>query len=214
MSSVRRLLVLCVATLVLASCGTSGRELRPVSDDASGPERTTSSTVAPPPTDEGQLLPGDEVAAPAELLVLESPAWEPGGSIPVTYTCEGENLAPPLAWSGVPDDAASLALVVTDPDAGGFVHRVLTGLDPDRTTLDEGEVPDGAVDGRSSGGDGWIAFCPPPGEQHVYHFTLLVLPDGATVPDPDAEPTAAVGTLEDQAVLRALLTGSVTRDES
>ena len=50
-------------------------------------------------------------------LEIRSAAFQPGGEIPARHTCEGEDLSPPLAWSGVPAGAKGLALVVDDPDA-------------------------------------------------------------------------------------------------
>jgi len=78
---------------------------------------------------------GDDVTEPARTapatLVLTSPAFEDGGTVPQRYTCTGRNESPPLQWSGVPDDAGSLALVVTDPDAPGgtYVHWIVFNLD-------------------------------------------------------------------------------------
>jgi Raf kinase inhibitor-like YbhB/YbcL family protein len=65
-------------------------------------------------------------------LELTSPAFEHGRSIPRKHTCEGEDVSPPLAWSGVPQGTASLALVVDDPDAPGgtFTHWRAWGIDP------------------------------------------------------------------------------------
>ncbi len=77
---------------------------------------------------------------------LTSPAFAQGDPIPVEFTCDGKNVSP-LAWSGLPEEALALALVVEDLDAPGgtFVHWVLYGLDPARSGLDRGEVP-AAVD--------------------------------------------------------------------
>jgi hypothetical protein len=54
-------------------------------------------------------------------MTLNSPAFQQNGHIPSKYTCEGEDVSPPLAWEGVPDGAKSLALIIDDPDAG--LHR-------------------------------------------------------------------------------------------
>ncbi len=55
---------------------------------------------------------------------LTSSAFANDGSIPRKYSCDGEDVSPPLAWDGVPADAKALALIVDDPDARGWVHWV------------------------------------------------------------------------------------------
>jgi phosphatidylethanolamine-binding protein (PEBP) family uncharacterized protein len=50
-------------------------------------------------------------------FTLISPAFEPNGEIPSRYTCEGENISPPLEWSGAPDKTESFVLTLEDPDA-------------------------------------------------------------------------------------------------
>ena len=78
-------------------------------------------------------------------MTLKSPAFSPSGPIPAKYTCDGEETSPPLEWSGVPDRALSLALIVDDPDAPDpaapkrrFVHWVLYNIPPDARGLSEG----------------------------------------------------------------------------
>ncbi len=75
---------------------------------------------------------------------LTSTAFADGGAIPVKYTCEGRDVSPPLAWSGVPAGAKSLALIVDDPDAPDpaapkltWVHWVLYNMPPDAGALAE-----------------------------------------------------------------------------
>ncbi|HEX2028478.1 MAG TPA: YbhB/YbcL family Raf kinase inhibitor-like protein, partial [Nitriliruptorales bacterium] len=77
----------------------------------------------------GQDAPRVDTSAPASID-LTSPAFEDGDAVPPRHTCDGEDVAPPLRWSGVPDGAATLALVLDDPDAPGgrFVHWLLAGL--------------------------------------------------------------------------------------
>jgi Raf kinase inhibitor-like YbhB/YbcL family protein len=112
-------------------------------------------------------------------IELTSTAFEDGGTIPEKHTRLGGNVSPPLAWSGVPADAAELVLLVQDPDApsGTFTHWILAGLDPDLDGLDEGEVPDGAVEGSNDfGEDGYDGPQPPVGDPpHRYVFTLIAL---------------------------------------
>ena len=83
------------------------------------------------------------------MLKLSSPAFTDGGAIPQKYTCEGEDISPPLAWSGVPAGAKSLVLIVDDPDAPDpkapkmtWVHWVLYNLPADSSGLPEGVKPD------------------------------------------------------------------------
>ncbi|MGH3016513.1 MAG: YbhB/YbcL family Raf kinase inhibitor-like protein, partial [Gaiellaceae bacterium] len=105
---------------------------------------------------------------------LTSEAFASGQPIPQKYSCEGEDVSPPLAWSGVPEGTASLALVVDDPDAQGgtFTHWLAWGIDPAAGGLGEGE---GApVEGQNDFGQaGWRGPCPPPGHgPHRYFFRL------------------------------------------
>ncbi len=116
------------------------------------------------------------------IMELTSTAFGPGELIPSRYTCDGEDLSPTLAWSGVPDSACSLLLIVDDPDAPGgtWVHWVLYDLPPDGTGLPEGVTPEqlnswGAAQGRNSWGrNDWGEPCPPSGT-HRYYFKLYAL---------------------------------------
>jgi Raf kinase inhibitor-like YbhB/YbcL family protein len=110
---------------------------------------------------------------------LSSPAFAAGAAIPKRNGCGGENLSPPLAWSGAPAKARSFALVVDDPDARNFTHWVLFNVASDVSALPEGLRPDllppGAAEGGNDfGGIGWGGPCPPIGE-HRYSFRLYAL---------------------------------------
>jgi Raf kinase inhibitor-like YbhB/YbcL family protein len=121
---------------------------------------------------------------------LTSPAFAHGGQMPAKYTCDGEDISPPLAWSGVPASAKSLALIVDDPDAPDpaapqrtWVHWVAYNLPPSASRLDEGirQLPGGARQGRNDWQRaGYGGPCPPIG-RHRYFFKLYaldrVLPD-------------------------------------
>ncbi|MDJ0806139.1 MAG: YbhB/YbcL family Raf kinase inhibitor-like protein [Gammaproteobacteria bacterium] len=120
-------------------------------------------------------------------LTLSSPAFAPYSPIDSRYTCEGEDVSPPLVWSGIPDDARSLALVLDDPDApgSGWVHWLLYNLPPQLTGLPEAvnavELPERALEGLNDWRrTGYGGPCPPSG-RHRYFFTLYaldcVLPD-------------------------------------
>ena len=96
-------------------------------------------------------------------LVITSRAFTHNGPMPIKYTCEDEDLSPPLEWSGVPDGTQSLALIADDPDAPDpaapkrvYVHWVLYDVPPTATGLDEGasrsRLPSGAREGKNDGG--------------------------------------------------------------
>ena len=125
-------------------------------------------------------------------IQLSSSALNEGEPIPVKYTCDGENVSPPLRWSGVPAGAGSLALIADDPDAprGTFTHWILFGIPPQTTELAEGQQPGGVAQGRNDfGRTGYGGPCPPRGNPHRYFFKLyaldtdLQLPPGATKQD-------------------------------
>jgi Raf kinase inhibitor-like YbhB/YbcL family protein len=115
-------------------------------------------------------------------MKLTSPAFGEGEMIPKKYTCDGDNLSPPLAWSGVPQNAQALALIADDPDApsGTWVHWVVFNLRPGSAGLPEGitasRAPEeAAVQGTNSFRKvGYGGPCPPPGT-HRYFFKLYAL---------------------------------------
>jgi Raf kinase inhibitor-like YbhB/YbcL family protein len=114
-------------------------------------------------------------------LKLVSGAFEQGASIPKRHTCEGEDLSPPLAWSGVPAGTRSLALIVDDPDAPDpaapkmtWVHWVLYNLPADTTRLDQGIAPSALPAGTLQGKNDWKRTgyggpCPPIGRHRYFH---------------------------------------------
>jgi Raf kinase inhibitor-like YbhB/YbcL family protein len=110
-------------------------------------------------------------------MTLHSPAFEDGGPIPTKYTCDGEDVSPPLAWEHVPEGTQAFALLVTDPDARDFIHWVLTDIPGDVHELPEGRGDAIGVPGATSFGPvGWSGPCPPSGTHH-YLFTLFALPE-------------------------------------
>jgi Raf kinase inhibitor-like YbhB/YbcL family protein len=110
-------------------------------------------------------------------LQISSTAFSDGHTIPQRHTCEGDNVSPPLSWSGTPSEARSLALIVDDPDApsGTFVHWLAWGLDPGSNGLDEGQPA--PVEGTNGFGEkGYGGPCPPPGHgPHRYFHRLYAL---------------------------------------
>ena len=115
-------------------------------------------------------------------MQLTSPAFVQGSVIPSKYTCDGDNISPPVEWADAPTNAQSFALVMDDPDApsGTFDHWVLFNLPKESTALSEGvspieALPNGALQGKNSFGDlGYGGPCPPVGT-HRYYFRLYAL---------------------------------------
>ncbi len=99
------------------------------------------------------------------------------GAIKPLYTCDGKNFSPPLAFSGVPAEAKTLALTIIDPEApnGQFVHWLLWNIDSKVEQVIEDTLPVGATSGTGSAGRvGYVGPCPPKGT-HQYMFKLLAL---------------------------------------
>ena len=110
------------------------------------------------------------------LSVLSS-AFNDDGEIPRKYTCDGENLSPPLSWSGISVDAKSLAIIADDPDApvGTFVHWVLYDLPPNVNSVSAGIAGVGTQGVNSFRQMGYGGPCPPKGSTHRYFFKLYAL---------------------------------------
>jgi Raf kinase inhibitor-like YbhB/YbcL family protein len=121
------------------------------------------------------------IGADTSMLQISSTGWANGETIPKQFTCSGADHSPPLAWSGVPQGAKSLALLVDDPDAPGgtFVHWVVYNI-PVSTVGFTQESSEGKEGINSTGKVGYMGPCPPPGTPHHYHFRLFAL-DTATI---------------------------------
>lgn len=151
-------------------------------------------------------------------MQITSSAFDDGEPIPVPHTCDGEDRSPPLEWSGVPEEAETLALIVDDPDApaGTWVHWVIYGLPSDRDGLPEGVPPaetgpDGARQGRNDFQRlGYGGPCPPSNGAHRYVFKLYALDA-----DPEIEPGATkdrlLEAMEGHVLAEARLMGTYRR---
>jgi hypothetical protein len=114
-------------------------------------------------------------------LTITSTAFTDGDAIPSRYTCQGDDISPPLEWRDVPETARSLVLIVDDPDAPDpkaprmtWVHWVLFNLPPDCTGLLEGTTPEDLPPGTGQGVNNWNRTgyggpCPPIGRHRYFH---------------------------------------------
>jgi Raf kinase inhibitor-like YbhB/YbcL family protein len=123
-------------------------------------------------------------------LMIGSPAFGENEKIPVKFTCDADNVNPQLDIGGVSQEAASLVLIIDDPDASGgtWVHWTIWNIDPGTTSILENSVPSGAVEGVTDFGiPGYGGPCPPSGI-HRYFFKLFALD---TTLDLDSSTSAA-----------------------
>lgn len=155
---------------------------------------------APKHSDNNQYMP---------QLVLKSPAFENDKNIPSKYTCDGEDINPPLEWDNIPEGAKSLVLIVDDPDApsGNWDHWLVWNIDPSVKSIQEGEVPEGAVLGMNDfNKTEWGGPCPPSGV-HRYQFKLYALDTILNIPSGSRKSEleeAMKGHILDQSVLVGL----------
>lgn len=154
-------------------------------------------------------------------LTLTSTAFTDGSDIPMKHTCDGENISPPLSWSGVPPNAKSLVLIVDDPDAPDpaapqrtWVHWVLYNLPATESGLKQDAATSGLPAGTKDGTNDWKRTgyggpCPPVGRHRYFHklYALdVVLPE---LSSPDK--AALEGAMQGHIVERAELVGTYQR---
>ncbi|MBI3954672.1 YbhB/YbcL family Raf kinase inhibitor-like protein [Candidatus Collierbacteria bacterium] len=110
-------------------------------------------------------------------MKIESSAFKQGEAIPVKYSCDGDDVNPPLLISEVPPGTVSLILLVEDPDAPSktFVHWLVFNIDPSLKQINENSVPEGANLGTNDfGSKNYGGPCPPSGK-HRYFFKLFAI---------------------------------------
>ena len=150
-------------------------------------------------------------------LTLRSSAYANGDSIPDRFTCTGEDISPPLEWSGVPEGTRSLVLILDDPDAPDpkaprmtWVHWVLFNIPPEVTGLSEdatrGGLPPGAIQGLNDWNKaGYGGPCPPIGRHRYVHklYALDTLLEGLESPKKAEIETAMQGHILEETKLVA-----------
>ena len=185
---------------LLAACG-EGDKAMPETPSAG---QTPSTRETPSP--------GGDAAA----FSLTSEAFKNGETIPTRYTCDGENVSPPLAWDGAPAETNAYALIMDDPDAPGgtFTHWLVYALESTALSLPEGietvPVPAYGLAGTQGSNDGggidYGGPCPPPGDPHGYRFTLYAL-DGLVDVGPGATKDELLAAMAGHVLAEARLVG-------
>ena len=200
----------CLALAVaVAGCNHDGRTLRPPRADQT---ESISTTAAPTTSVVSELggvgdattVPGGIVGSATTTSALAATVggatsgdtgsvtapWRDGAAIDPRATCDGANVSPALSWSAAPPGTTEIAITMADEQAPTFVHWAIAGIVPDTTSIAEGEVPNGAIQGlNGSGTAGYTGPCPPPGQTHTYVITVhflgsqIELGDGAAGAD-------------------------------
>lgn len=120
-------------------------------------------------------------------MIITSPSFNDGEMIPKKFTNEGGNINPELQIQNVPEGAASLALIMHDPDAplpGGFTHWVVWNIAPGTVVIKQESAPPGSVEGVNSRGSGYTGPYPPVGHGiHHYEFRLYALDTRLDLPE-------------------------------
>lgn len=147
-------------------------------------------------------------------MKLTSSAFENNQDIPTQYTCDGDNVNPPLTVLEVPPNSVSLALIIDDPDApaGTWIHWVVINIDPKTRVINENSVPQGATEGVTSFGQpGYGGLCPPSGT-HRYFFKLYAL-DSTLNLSSNAEKSDVEKAMSGHILAKAELMGTYTRNK-
>jgi len=150
-------------------------------------------------------------------MTITSAVFEEGNPIPEKYTCDSEDLSPPLSWSGAPDNTKSFALISDDPDApvGTWVHWVVYNIPSTVSGLSEGvpaekTLTDGTIQGINDFRRiGYGGPCPP-GGTHRYFFKLYALESVLNL-DPGAAKKDLLRAMEGHILAEAELMGTYTR---
>lgn len=121
-------------------------------------------------------------------MQIESPAFKNNEAIPKKYTCDGENINPPLVFKDIPADVKSLALIMEDPDVphlirpdGMFDHWVMWNIPPETKVIEEEMSPAGTFGKNTRGAENYIGPCPPD-RGHRYFFKLFALDTKLALP--------------------------------
>ena len=195
-----------LALLVVASaCATNFRTMRKPAPGVTAP--VTATTASTTSTTQAVI----STAAPT-LFVLTSSGFDPGGSIPAAYTCDGAGTSPALSWSNVPPHTVELILAISDPQANSALQWMVAGISPSVTGVAAGTTPPGGVVlANRAGAHAYAPLCPAAGQDDTFEFTLYALsrPSGLTA---GSDANAALAKVAADATgTQAVLTGDYQR---
>jgi len=150
-------------------------------------------------------------------IIISSTAFTDGGMIPRDYTCDGKDISPPLAWTGVPEGTKSLAIICDDPDApmGTWVHWVLFNIPATVNGLSQSIPPDKVLENGARHGIndfrkfGYGGPCPPSGT-HRYYFKIYAL-DTELVQEPGLTKAKLLRAMDGHIMVEGQLMGRYKR---
>jgi len=217
----RMLIVIYLGILLLAACSsppadpveTPSIEEAPAEEVADTPEPTEAPVQS---EDEGPPEPTEEPAMPFELT---STAFKEGEPIPVQYSCDGEDISPPLAWGLPPEGTQSFALIIDDPDApvGTWDHWIVFNIAANTYGLEEGlpitginQIPGWISVAKNSWGRNDYGGPCPPGGTHRYFFKLYAL-DTTLNLDENADKKQVLSAMEGHILAETELMGTYSR---
>jgi Raf kinase inhibitor-like YbhB/YbcL family protein len=148
------------------------------------------------------------------MMKITSPVFQEGGTIPLKYTCEGQNVSPPLKFIEIPVEAKSLVLIVEDPDAQAkpWVHWLVFNIPPNASGFDEDSIMKGSTQGICNGNTfGYEGPCPPSGE-HIYLFKLYALDTTLAISDSSDRKTV-LREMRGHILAEAVLTGKYQKQK-
>jgi len=150
-------------------------------------------------------------------MELYSSAFDNNEQLPAKYTCDGENVSPPLGWDNVPEETKTFALIMDDPDApgGDFVHWLVYNIPASMTDLDENITNLNLVDSMAMGTNdfrriGYGGPCPPSGNAHHYFIRLYAL-DTIMKLDAGASKKELLNAMEGSIVLKTEISCKYSR---
>ncbi|ARV60873.1 hypothetical protein BZZ01_21645 [Nostocales cyanobacterium HT-58-2] len=152
-------------------------------------------------------------------MEIRSPAFFIGNTIPFKYTCDGENISPPLQWEAPPQGTESFVLIMDDPDAPNrtFTHWIVYNIPADKRELPEGvtqqpKLSNGSFQGENSFGElGFGGPCPPKNGAHRYFFRLFALDRKLDLPA-RASKQQVLAAMEGHVLDKAELMGRYARE--
>jgi Raf kinase inhibitor-like YbhB/YbcL family protein len=148
-------------------------------------------------------------------MQVNSPAFSEGQTIPVKYTCDGDDVSPPIEWSGEPQEAKSVAIICDDPDApsGTFTHWVLYDVDAHMHKLPEGASNVGKAGQNSFKQTGFGGPCPPAKDAaHRYVFHVYAL-DVESLGKPGLSRDAVASAIRGHVLAEGQLTAKYQRQK-